>query len=63
MGVIPWASEINKNTPITNTGGTRLGTGDVDFGKVVPFNASDMPQALSEPTGLYKGKICNKCHS
>jgi hypothetical protein len=60
MGQIPWFGDINTNTPITNTGGTRLGTGDVDFGNKAPANASDMPQALSEPTGLYRGKICNQ---
>jgi len=60
MGQIPWFGDINTNTPITNTGGTRLGTGDVDFGNKAPTNMSDMPQALSEPTGLYRGKICNQ---
>lgn len=60
MGSIPWGSEINSNTPITNTDGTRLGTGDVDFTNKMPSNSSDMAQALSEPTGLYKGKICNQ---
>lgn len=57
---IPWVGDILPSTPLTNTGGTRLGTGDVDFNKKAPLNSSNIPQALSEPTGLYKGKICNK---
>lgn len=60
MGQIPWFGDINTNTPITNTGGTRLGTGDVDFTNKIPANSSDVAQALSEPTGLYRGKICNQ---
>lgn len=60
MGQIPWASDINTTTPITNTDGTRLGTGDVNFSKKAAPNTTNMAQSLSEPTGLYKGKICNK---
>lgn len=56
---IPWFGDINNNTPITNSGGTRLGTGEVDAKDMAAKNVSNVPQTLSEPTGLYKGKICN----
>lgn len=59
MGVIRWSKDIIPTTPITNTNGTRLGTGDVDFNNIFPINMTDVPEALSEPIGLYKGKICN----
>ena len=55
---IPWFSDISSTTPITNTGGTRLGTGDVDFKKLSPVNTTSMGMMLSEPTGLFKGKRC-----
>lgn len=60
MGQIPWFGDILTTTPITNTQGTRLGTGDVDFTKRAPINTTDTEQALFPPTGLYRGKICNQ---
>lgn len=57
---IPWYSDISSNTPITNTNGTILGTGDVDSSKRAAVNNTNEPQMLGEPTGLYQGKVCNK---
>ena len=59
---IPWFSDILTTTPITNSGGSRLGTGDVDFKKLAPINTTDTGMMLSEPTGLYKGKRCNNAY-
>lgn len=56
---IPWFGDILSTTPITNTNGTRLGTGDVDLEKRAARNETGEPQVLGEPTGLYKGKVCN----
>lgn len=56
---IPWFGDILSSTPITNTEGTILGTGDVDSKKRAARNESTEPQVLGEPTGLYKGKVCN----
>lgn len=57
---IPWFKDIASTTPITNGGGKLLGTGSVDYNQNVATNLSRMPSALSETSGLYKGKNCNK---
>lgn len=62
MGEIPWSGDIKSKTPITNTDGTRLGTGNVGVGNAAAINTTNMEQSLSEPTGLYKGKICNNAN-
>lgn len=59
---IPWFGDILSTTPITNTDGTRLGTGDVDPQKRAARNETGEPQVLGEPTGLYKGKVCNNAY-
>jgi hypothetical protein len=59
MGEIPWSGDINSTTPITNTDGTRLGTGSVEVGNAAAINTTDIEQSLAEPTGLYRGKVCN----
>lgn len=56
---IPWFADIISTTPITNTEGTILGTGDIDPQKRAARNNTTEPQVLGEPTGLYKGKVCN----
>lgn len=58
-GQIPWYDDIAAQTPITNLNGMKFGTGAVDFQKKAAPNTSAMPLALEEPTGVYKGKICN----
>ena len=57
-GSIPWNSDILPTTPITTAG--QLGTGVVDFKKQAPLNNSTMAMVLSEPTGLYRGQVCNQ---
>lgn len=53
--VIPWYGEINDSTKITT--GSSLGTGPSSDEKEVPNN-TNIPSVLSEPVGLYPGKIC-----
>lgn len=60
---IPWFGQIKTETAITQNSGTTLGTGSVDFSKLSSPNYSDQPLALSEPTGLYRGKMCNKART
>lgn len=59
IGQIPWFGDILPTTPITNTNGTLLGTGDVEPTKRAQVNNTTMGTVLTEPTGLYKGKVCN----
>ena len=56
---IPWFKDILSTTPITNSNGKILGTGNVDFSQNVAVNPTKMPSTLSETSGLYKGKSCN----
>lgn len=58
-GQIPWFGQILATTPITNTNGLALGTGEVDKTKIAPPNASNMPTMLDSPMGLYKGDRCD----
>ena len=57
---IPWYKRIISRTPITNTNGTRLGTGVVDSGQNAPANYSDSPLILAQPIGLYEGRTCRQ---
>lgn len=59
-GKIPWFGDILPTTPITNAGGIRLGTGQVNFNSVAMKNTTKEGLMLGEPTGLYQGKVCNK---
>jgi len=52
---IPWFGKILETTPITQ--GSKLGTGVVSNELEVPNN-SDIPSVLSEPIGLYLGRMC-----
>lgn len=54
---IPWFNDILPTIPITDNGS--LGTGDVDFKKHSQVNDTNMEVIIGEPTGLYKGKVCN----
>jgi hypothetical protein len=58
IGKIPWFGDILPTTPITNTQGTILGTGDVEPTKRAQVNDTTMGTILTEPTGLYRGKVC-----
>lgn len=55
---IGWYGEIAAETPITNSGGTRLGTGDVNYSQGTKPNSSEVAQQ-SERIGLYKGRVCS----
>ncbi len=57
-GSIPWNNDILVTTPITTA--RQLGTGAVDFKKQAPQNNTTMAMVLAEPTGLYRGQVCNK---
>lgn len=59
VGKIPWFGDILPTTPITNTQGTILGTGNVEATKMAGVNNTTMATILTEPTGLYRGKVCN----
>lgn len=54
-GQIPWYADILKTTKITT--GDQLGTGTVSDDKEVPNN-TNIPSALAEPVGLFKGRTC-----
>ncbi|MBY0415505.1 MAG: hypothetical protein K2Q18_15135 [Bdellovibrionales bacterium] len=55
-GQIPWYGDIFATTRITNS--SQLGTGVVSKELNAP-NDNTIPAALSEPTGLYRGKTCD----
>lgn len=60
MGQIPWFDDILEDTKITNSEGSRLGTGFVDFNKTTPVNRTNKAENPNDRTGLYRGKVCNK---
>ncbi len=56
---IPWYKSILSSTPITNSGGKVLGTGDVNDKALASNNTSLIPLALKELVGLYKAGVCD----
>lgn len=54
-GDIPWYGSILPSTLITT--GSSLGTGETRKEKEAPNN-TNIPAALGEPIGLYKGRVC-----
>lgn len=59
MMQIPWYNDIMNETPIT-AAGISLGTGMVDFKKKAAPNSSDIATVLESPTGLFRGRVCDK---
>lgn len=56
---ISWYSDISNKTPITNSGGSRLGTADVNYDRQSDKNPTSIGSALGPPSGLYKGQTCD----
>ncbi len=55
---ITWNKLIENRTPITNSNGSKLGTGDINK-DLAPANNTNSFTILDDPIGLYKGKVCN----
>lgn len=58
MGDIPWSEFIKSETLITNSGGTKLGTGEVNRSLYATPNTTNGPSATSSAIGLYQGQTC-----
>jgi len=56
---IPWFQSILPNTPITNSGGKVLGTGDLNLKAQAFNNTSPEASIIKDRVGLYKAGICD----
>jgi hypothetical protein len=56
---IPWFGDIKPETKITTSNGTILGTGVIPDKKGSQVNQTPDPLILKEPTGLYRGIVCD----
>lgn len=62
MGQIPWSGSIKNGTPITNNGGSALGTGNVSSSVYATPNNTNSPSTFGSAIGLYLGKTCRNAN-